>query len=139
MEHLKGSGSVAVFYEAPHRILQTLQEIEETVGDAQVVVGRELTKAHEELVRGPISSVLSGGLNVKGEFTVVIDVGQITESVKPEANERLRAAELVHEFGRTTADGSQTRRQLISSLAKKYGLTARQAYDAVEAAKRSGS
>jgi replication initiation and membrane attachment protein DnaB len=47
-------------------------------------------------------------------------------------------ADLVTEFGQLTIDVSQTRRQVISALAKKYGLTARQAYEAVEAAKKSG-
>ena len=139
MEHLRGAQSVAVFYEAPHRIIQTLEEIRDTIGDARVVIGRELTKAHEELVRGPISQVLSGGLNAKGEFTVVIDIGQITEHGGPSASDDSRRVDLITEFGRTAINASRTRRQIISSLAKKYGLTARQAYEAVEAAKRSGS
>lgn len=139
MESLRRAGSVAIFYEAPHRIVETLEEIRATIGDAQVVVGRELTKAHEELVRGPISEVLSKGFNAKGEFTVVIDIGHITEIGVLVADEGQRTANMVAEFGQTTAVGSQTRRQRISVLARKYGLTARQAYEAVEAAKRSGS
>jgi 16S rRNA (cytidine1402-2'-O)-methyltransferase len=139
MERLKETESVAVFYEAPHRILQTLDEIKLSIGDAYVVIGRELTKAHEELVRGPITTVLSRGLTAKGEFTVVVDIGQITDIEMPEGAEDIRKADLVTEFGHMTIDASQTRRQTISALAKKYGLTARQAYEAVEAAKKSGS
>ncbi|HEX7796288.1 MAG TPA: 16S rRNA (cytidine(1402)-2'-O)-methyltransferase [Vicinamibacterales bacterium] len=139
MERLKETRSVAVFYEAPHRIVQTLEEIRVTIGDAYAVIGRELTKAHEELVRGPISRVLAGGLNAKGEFTVIVDIGQITDIESATGAEETRMADLVSEFGRMTADVSQTRRQAISALAKKYGLTARQAYEAVEAAKKSGS
>ena len=109
------------------------------IGDAYVVIGRELTKAHEELVRGPISEVLARGLTAKGEFTVVVDIGQITEIDANDSAGETRKADLVAEFGHMTIDASLTRRQVISALAKKYGLTARQAYEAVEAAKRSGS
>jgi len=116
-----------------------LEEIQVTVGDAYAVIGRELTKAHEELVRGPISRVLSDGLTAKGEFTVILDIGRLTEVGTSDGTEETKKDGLVTEFGRMTFDVSQTRRQVISALAKKYGLTARQAYEAVEAAKRSGS
>src|SRR5262249_10942479 len=129
----------AVFYEAPHRILQTLEEIERTLGDAFVVVARELTKTHEELVRGPISEGLSRGLTPRGEFVVVIDIGQLPEnkSLQPDSQSQLEL--LVQEFGSMTKMRHQTRRQAISALARKYGLTAKEAYQAVEDAKRSGS
>src|SRR5262249_34144617 len=131
MDHLKTSGSVAVFYEAPHRIIHTLEEIRTSIGDAYVVVVRELTKAHEELVRGPISGLLYRNLNPRGEFTVVIDIGQMANNVECSANESDRRANLVDEFGRMTIDAKVTRRQVISTLARKYGLTAREAYEAV--------
>jgi len=139
MEQLRRVDGLAVFYEAPHRILQTLEEIERTLGNAFVVVARELTKAHEELVRGPISEVLSGGLTPRGEFVVVIDIGQLTELNLPQISGQSQAELLVSEFGSMTKNGHQTRRQAISALARKYGMTAKEAYRAVEDAKRSGS
>jgi 16S rRNA (cytidine1402-2'-O)-methyltransferase len=139
IEHLKTAESIAVFYEAPHRIVQTLEEILTTIGDAYAVIGRELTKAHEELVRGPISRILSAGLTTKGEFTVILNIGQMTDNDRALGSTETRKGELVTEFGRMTADMSRTRRQVISALAKKYGLTAREAYEAVEATKKSGS
>ena len=47
---------LVIFYEAPHRIRRTLEELLSIIGDVSIAVGRELTKKHEELVRGPISS-----------------------------------------------------------------------------------
>jgi 16S rRNA (cytidine1402-2'-O)-methyltransferase len=139
MERLRGAKATAVFYEAPHRILRTLEEIQTRVGDIPVLVGRELTKAHEELVRGPISAVLASGFNVKGEFTVVVDVGHITESPRADSDPVDRRASMVREFGLMTIDKGVTRRQTISALAQKHGLTAREAYQAVEDSKKSGS
>src|SRR5262245_7618473 len=86
LNRLKAGGTTAVFYEAPHRIVRTLQEIQDTVGDVPVVVSRELTKAHEELVRGPISEVLASDLTTRGEFTVVMSIGHKPEKTLVESS-----------------------------------------------------
>jgi 16S rRNA (cytidine1402-2'-O)-methyltransferase len=63
-----------IFYEAPHKILRTVGDILAVLGDRTAVVTRELTKIHEEALRGPLSSVLAklekGSL--KGEFTIIL-------------------------------------------------------------------
>jgi 16S rRNA (cytidine1402-2'-O)-methyltransferase len=138
MDRLSMADGVAVFYEAPHRIIGTLEEIQARIGDLPVAVTRELTKAHEELVRGPISAVLATGLTIKGEFTVVIDIGHTTD-VPADAQERAQAIEeLARKFGQMTTDRTRTKRQAIAELAKRYGVTTREAYRAIEEAKRSG-
>jgi 16S rRNA (cytidine1402-2'-O)-methyltransferase len=138
MERLGNARGVAVFYEAPHRIVGTLEEIQARMGDLPVLVARELTKAHEELVRGPISAILRAGLTVKGEFTVVIDIGYLTNLVALAPRTVQSVAAMATEFGQMTVDKAQTRRHLIAELAKKYGLTTKEAYKAIEEAKRSG-
>jgi 16S rRNA (cytidine1402-2'-O)-methyltransferase len=138
MERLRKSATTVVFYEAPHRIVRTLEEIRDSAGDVHVLVGRELTKAHEELVRGPISEVLGRGLKIKGEFTVVAKIGHTTEHGVSNTSESPPANVIGHEFGLMTASGATSRRQAINALARKYGLSAREAYQAVEASKKSG-
>ena len=76
MEELRSAGRTVVFFEAPHRIRTTLGQIARIVGNRQVSIARELTKAHEEFVRGPISEMLERLPAELGEFTVVIDMGQ---------------------------------------------------------------
>jgi 16S rRNA (cytidine1402-2'-O)-methyltransferase len=137
-ERLRSVGTTAVFYEAPHRILSTLAEIQAKLGDVPVIINRELTKAHEELVRGPISDVLSRGLKAKGEFTVVIDIGRTTDVAGPFGLMADQDAAIAHEFGLLTAQRAHTRRQAIALLSRKYGVSAKIAYRAVEAAKLSG-
>jgi 16S rRNA (cytidine1402-2'-O)-methyltransferase len=139
LDRLRNAGTTSVFYEAPHRILRTLEEIQAGIGDVQVLVGREMTKVHEELVRGPISEVLSKGLTAKGEFTVVVEVGHTTNTETDFLDLASKESSIVDEFGRMTSDNRLTRRQIISELARKYRVTTRQAYQAVEAAKKSGS
>jgi len=69
------TGGTQIFYEAPHRILDTLTDIESIFGTAQhVVVARELTKLHEEFLRGPVSEVhasLAARASVRGEIVLL--------------------------------------------------------------------
>jgi 16S rRNA (cytidine1402-2'-O)-methyltransferase len=64
-----------VLYESPHRVLKTLEEIRTVFGERHVVVARELTKKFEEIVRGPISSVLEElhRKQTRGEYVLVIE------------------------------------------------------------------
>jgi 16S rRNA (cytidine1402-2'-O)-methyltransferase len=72
---LAGVEATLVFYEAPHRILDALADIEQTLGLRPVVVARELTKIHEEFVRGSAAEVrasLAARDSIKGEITLLI-------------------------------------------------------------------
>jgi len=73
LEELRGSSKTLVFYEAPHRLLDMLADLRDVLGDLPVVVAREVTKVHEEFVRGTASEVLAQLKKkpVKGEITVL--------------------------------------------------------------------
>lgn len=74
IESIKDEPGTIIIYESPHRILATLQDIYDICGDRRIVIARELTKIHEEVVRGSLSTVLRSwaGKNIKGELTVLI-------------------------------------------------------------------
>jgi 16S rRNA (cytidine1402-2'-O)-methyltransferase len=112
-----------------------LEELRRAVGDCEIVVGRELTKAHEQLVRGPISVVLDGLTEIRGEFTVVAVIGQITDNVTAEPPSD---TEMARQFGELTINSGSTRRQAIAFLAKKHSLATNKVYEALEQAKKSG-
>lgn len=67
----KGFGYPIVIFESPERIIKTLEEIEEKWGDREIIIGRELTKKFEEILRGKISNV-KGKIRAQGEFTCII-------------------------------------------------------------------
>jgi 16S rRNA (cytidine1402-2'-O)-methyltransferase len=134
-ERVKDVGGTVVFFEAPHRIRQTLAELQRTVGDCPVMIGRELTKVHEELVRGQISEVLQALSDDRGEFTVVISIGHTTDSSQPALP---TGAELAAEIGHMTVIDGLTKRKAINVVARKHGLAPNKVYEAVEAAKKSG-
>jgi 16S rRNA (cytidine1402-2'-O)-methyltransferase len=117
-----------VLYEAPHRIQATLRDMLATFGDRVMVLGRELTKAHEELVVRPISQHLAEIGDGRGEYTLVV-----AAPVSVERHQDLpSAAVLYEEFGRLIEMTGTTRRAAIKRLALKYGLGAREIYALVE-------
>lgn len=73
LKSLAEEDRTVIFYESPHRLLKTLTAIQETLGDIQVVVARELTKKFEEVLRGPVSGAIShfSGKKILGEFVIL--------------------------------------------------------------------
>lgn len=72
LESLKFCKYTIIFYEAPHRIKKTMEEILEIFGDRQVSLSREISKKFESIYRGNISDLLSTLNNIKGEFVIVV-------------------------------------------------------------------
>ena len=64
-----------VFYESPHRIIATLEALRETLGDRETVIGREMTKLHEEIFRGTLAEAIEHFQKPRGEFTVAVAGG----------------------------------------------------------------
>jgi len=110
---------LVVFFEAPHRILGTLTDLGALFGpDALVGIGRELTKAHEELVIRPISWMIAHFSEPKGEFTVLLPPRPppVVDAVPPDA------ATLAAEFGELTNNGAFKRREALKILAERHGI-----------------
>jgi 16S rRNA (cytidine1402-2'-O)-methyltransferase len=134
-EAAKATGGTIVFFEAPHRIRKTLEELQRVAGDCSVAVCRELTKAHEELVRGPISVVLGKMREPLGEYTVVANIGHMTDNEPappPTPNDVLA------KFGEMTNDGRMSRRDAVTALARQHHLRPNAVYALIELAKKSG-
>jgi 16S rRNA (cytidine1402-2'-O)-methyltransferase len=72
LEELAPLKTTLIFYEAPHRIREVLEDARSVLGDRQCVIARELTKVHEEFVRGSLSEVAEKITNERGEFVLVI-------------------------------------------------------------------
>lgn len=121
LEAIAEESATAVFYEAPHRILESLEAIEQALGDRPVVVARELTKIHEEFLRGTAAEIraqLAERDAVKGEITLLI--GKATapppdDTPLPDAVEAL------------VRDGIP-RMDAIKQVARRRGLSKREVY-----------
>lgn len=124
LEQLKAASKTLVFYEAPHRLLEMLEEVRETLGDRPVVVAREVTKVHEEFQRGSVSEVLGrlGKKPVKGEITVL--VGPPEGPVRRSSTARPLRADLE----RVMAERGLDLRGALKSVARERGISKSEAY-----------
>jgi 16S rRNA (cytidine1402-2'-O)-methyltransferase len=121
-----------VVFEAPHRLLASLRDAQSTLGDRPMIAGRELTKVHEELIRGSISSVIAHfeAHEPRGEFTLIFE---------PEASvDRepivLTDDEAWSQFGQMIENGL-SRREAVAALARQTQRPAREVYACVERGK----
>jgi 16S rRNA (cytidine1402-2'-O)-methyltransferase len=129
-----GVAPTLVFYEAPHRIEATLQELRDRLGNLEVLLARELTKAHEEVRFSTVSALLPLQAT-RGEYTVVVNIGDMT-NIAP-IDPASAGASVRIEFGEMTATGGFTRRQAIAALSRKHRMSAREVYALLERAKNS--
>jgi 16S rRNA (cytidine1402-2'-O)-methyltransferase len=126
LARLKGEPATLIFYEAPHRLLETLGDIEEMLGQRQVVLARELTKLHEEFLRGTAAELRRAHITLKGEFTLLIAKPQQAEPREDEAP----VADAVDACMRA----GMNRMDAMKAVARERGLSKRDVYRAVEEA-----
>lgn len=128
LEAIKNSPRTQVFYEAPHRILETLEDVCEVLGNARhVVVAREVTKIHEEFLRGRAGEVLENlkaRAAVKGEITLLIgkaeEEGVVTAAVgRPSVRQRVE---------QVMAEERVDEKAALKRVAKERGVSKSEAY-----------
>ncbi len=135
LEDLSEQSRLAVFFEAPHRIRRTLTDLAALIGPTRVLgIGRELTKAYEELVVQPICQHLEYFTDPKGEFTVLVPPSPLDESsAEPPPIEQLR-----HEFGELTKNSGLTRREALKELAVQHRMRVNDLYKLIGTATNYG-
>ncbi len=73
LEELKKEKATIIFYESPHRLKETLEDIYKVFGNRRISISKEISKKYEEVVRGTIVDVIDKFDNIKGEFVVVVE------------------------------------------------------------------
>ena len=125
------------FFESPHRIVVTLSEARDVLGERQIMIGRELTKRHQELLRGTSGALLDHISEPRGEITVVVGPINTIDPLNDQHIADGAVAAAVEMFGRLTNTGL-SRRAALSQAARAFSVPARVVYTAVEEAKKSG-
>jgi 16S rRNA (cytidine1402-2'-O)-methyltransferase len=112
------------FYEAPHRVVETLQDVLKNMGDRPLVLAREVTKLHEEFLRGSTSEVLNRVKSkpVKGEITLLL--GPADEHVA----RVVPAGSIQADLTRTMTEQGIDERAALKAVAKQRGLSKSEAY-----------
>jgi len=130
LEAVRDSPRTQVFYEAPHRIVETLQDVAEICGGSRnVVVAREVTKLHEEFLRGRAAEVLENlkaRESVKGEITLLIGKAEATDAhvgtgtlARPSVRQRVE---------QIMAEEKLDEKAALKKVAKERGVSKSEAY-----------
>jgi 16S rRNA (cytidine1402-2'-O)-methyltransferase len=122
------------FFETPHRIFQTLSEIPTYFGERPIFIAREMTKRHQQFIRGVASDVIGRMTAAKGEFTLVVGPAKTMEGAVTTVPDR----QIFEEFGQMVDDEGGGRRAAISAVAIKYGRSAKDIYSIIERMKKLG-
>ena len=112
-----------VFYEAPHRVKKMLASCLEVLGNRNICLARELTKKHEEFLRGTIEEILEIAEELKGEMVIVMEGSRETKDPGEDS-----AMPLVHEQINTYIKEGLTTNEAIKRVARERGLSKNEIY-----------
>jgi 16S rRNA (cytidine1402-2'-O)-methyltransferase len=130
LETIKNSPRTQVFYEAPHRIVEALSDVVDVLGESRsVVIAREVTKIHEEFLRGHAGEVLENLKSretVKGEITLLVAKAE-EENVHERADARVRPT-VRQRVEQIVAEEKVDEKAALKKVAKERGISKSEAY-----------
>ena len=126
---LRGYPETLIFYESPHQLLRTLEELQTILGDRQAVIGRELTKLHEEFRRDRLAERAAGFRQQapRGEFVVMVAGRDETMAMPEPAAKQISDEGIRQEIARRIAAGAN-KKDAIRMTASQWGLSRRRVY-----------
>ena len=113
LKELKNENKTLIFYESPHKIKSTLEDIAEILGNREIVIARELTKIHEEFIRGKVLDILEEQQEMRGEFVILV---KGTEK-KEEEKEFLNSLTLEEHY-KYYSNKNLDKKEIIKKIAK---------------------
>ena len=127
LAEVKNDTRTLIFYEAPHKLLSTLEDMLEFFGDREIVLARELTKKFEEFFRTTISEAIRHYEETppKGEFVLIIKGKNPEELKEEERNAKPEPSELLAKYSEAGLRG----KELVNKVAEELGLPKRDVYD----------
>ena len=130
LSELENESRTLILYEAPHRLLKTLKEIFEYLGDRNIAIVRELTKIHEEVIRGGILNIISDYEKerrvIKGEYVLVVEGKSLWEK----RNEKQAAFDdiSIKEHFEDYISKGMDKKDAMKAVAKDRGISKREVY-----------
>lgn len=125
LEEIENENRTVILYEAPHKILNTLKDLQDILKERQVVIARELTKIHEEFIRGSINEILEKYKEPKGEHIIIIEGNKLKkEDIK---NNILKCMPIEEHYKYYEEKGLQ-KNEIIKKIAKDRNVTKNEIY-----------
>ena len=125
LNKIKKSKSTVILYEAPHKLINTLQGLLKNVGDINCVLAREITKIHEEFIRGNISNLLEKIQEPKGEYVILLDLNNLENE---NDNETEISQKTVDEQYKIYEAQGMNKKDIIKQIAKNKNVPKNEIY-----------
>ena len=114
-EDIKRQNKTIIIYEAPHRIKSTLKEINEKFGNIKIVLAKEITKIHEEFIRGNIEEIINNIQEPKGEYIIIFEIkGKSEKQIEMENLNKLTIEEQYNYYEKMGLN----KKEIIKKIAK---------------------
>lgn len=130
LTELSQESRTIILYEAPHRLLKTLKELFECLGDRKISIVRELTKLHEEVIRGNLGKIIadyeSCDIAVRGEYVLVIEGKSLLEK-RSERQKSFEEISIKEHFDKYILTGLD-KKEAMKAVAKDRGIQKREVY-----------
>ncbi len=125
LQEVKYETGTLIFYEAPHKLIQSLNTMYEILGNRKVVLARELTKIHEEFIREDLEKLINSNFEPKGEYVVLVEGSEITE--KQELVDNLNEKTLEEHYNFYEKQGLE-KKEIIKKIAKDRNVAKNEIY-----------
>lgn len=125
LEQIKKENKTIILYEAPHKLKNTLEDLEEILENRKIVIARELTKIHEEFIKGTAKEILEKYTEPKGEHVIIIEANPI----KQEDEEKLKINNMtIEEHYKYYENKGFSKNEIIKKIAKDKGVNKNEIY-----------
>ena len=125
LNKIKKSKSTVILYEAPHKLIKTLQDLLKNVGDINCVLAKEITKIHEEFIRGNISNLLEQIQEPKGEYVILLDLNNLENENDSEDE---ISQKTVEEQYKIYEEQGMNKKEIIKQIAKNKNVPKNEIY-----------
>ena len=125
LNKIKKAKSTVILYEAPHKLIKTLQDLLKNVGDINCVLAREITKIHEEFIRGNISNLLEQIQEPKGEHVILLDLNNLEN--ENDSEDEISQKTVEEQYKIYEAQG-MNKKEIIKQIAKNKNVPKNEIY-----------
>ncbi len=125
LNKIKKAKSTVILYEAPHKLIKTLQDLLKNVGDINCVLAREITKIHEEFIRGNISNLLEQIQEPKGEHVILLDLNNLEN--ENDSEDEISKKTVEEQYKIYKAQG-MNKKEIIKQIAKNKNVPKNEIY-----------
>ena len=126
-DKIKKERKTVILYEAPHKLTKTLEDILKNLGNIKCVLAKEITKIHEDFIRGNILELLEVVKEPKGEYVIMLDLENFKDSKDNDLNEEIKEKTIEEQYRIYEAQGLN-KKDIIKQIAKNKNVPKNEIY-----------